>query len=85
MVKTKIFITQPIAQSAIDRLEQRGDVEIKVYPDASKIIPYDTSYDEVMHCDILYCLLHDVVDKNMQANPNLKAVASQSITPIELM
>ena len=82
MVKTKIFITQPIAQSAIERLEQRGDVEIKVYPDASKIIPYDTLMDEVMHCDILYCLLHDVVDKKiMQANPNLRAVASQSITP----
>ena len=58
MAKTKIFITQPIAQSAIERLEQRGDVEIKVYPDASKIIPYDTLMDEVMHCDILYCLLH---------------------------
>ena len=45
MAKTKIFITQPIAQSAIDRLEQRGDVEIKVHPDASKIIPYDTLMD----------------------------------------
>ena len=82
MTKTKIFITQPIAESAIDRLEKRGDVEVKVYPDASKIIPYEILMDEVMHCDILYCLLHDVVDKKiMQANPNLKAVASQSITP----
>jgi DNA-binding MarR family transcriptional regulator len=30
MTKTKIFITQPIAESAIDRLEKRGDVEVKV-------------------------------------------------------
>ena len=82
MAKTKIFITQPIAQSAIDRLEARGDVELKIYPDASKIIPYDTLLEEVKGCDILYCLLHDVVDKKiMQANPNLRAVASQSITP----
>ena len=60
MAKTKIFITQPIAQSAIDRLEARGDVELKIYPDASKIIPYDTLLEEVKGCDILYCLLHDV-------------------------
>ena len=57
MTKTKIFITQPIAESAIDRLEKRGDVEVKVYPDASKIIPYETLMDEVMHCDILYLSL----------------------------
>lgn len=82
MAKTRIYITQPIAQSAIDRLEKRGDVEIKINPDATKILPYETLMEEVKNCDILYCLLHDVVDKKiMQANPNLKAVASQSITP----
>ena len=82
MTKTKIYITQPIAQSALDRLEKRGDVEIKINPDATKILPYEMLLEEVKDCDILYCLLHDVVDKKiMQSNPNLKAVASQSITP----
>ena len=41
MAKTRIYITQPIAQSAIDRLEKRGDVEIKINPDATKILPYE--------------------------------------------
>tara|TARA_Y100000590_G_scaffold458649_1_gene613796 strand:+ start:1692 stop:2681 length:990 start_codon:yes stop_codon:yes gene_type:complete len=82
MPKTRIYITQPIAQSAIDRLKARGDVELKINPDATKILPYETLMEEVKNCDILYCLLHDVVDKAiMQSNPNLKAVASQSITP----
>ena len=82
MKKTRIYITQPIAQSAIDRLENRGDVEIKMNPDATKILPYETLLEEVKDCDILYCLLHDVVDRKiMEANPNLIAVASQSITP----
>ena len=55
MAKTRIYITQPIAQSAIDRLEKRGDVEIKINPDATKILPYETLMEEVKNCD---CLLY---------------------------
>ena len=79
-MKPRIFITQPIAQSAIDRLRVVADLTIG--QDSSRILPKADLIEAVKHADILYALLHDVVDRDvLDANPDLKAVASSSITP----
>jgi glyoxylate reductase len=79
-MKPRIFITQPIAASAIERL--RAVADLTVAPDSSRILPKVDLIAAVKHADILYALLHDVVDREvLEANPNLKAVASSSITP----
>ncbi len=79
-MRPRIFITQPVAQSAIERL--RRVASVKVNPDSSRIIPKKTLVAAVRKSDILFSLLHDRVDLDViAANPKLCAVASQSITP----
>jgi glyoxylate reductase len=79
-MKPRIFITHPIAESAIGRLS--AVAEVTVGPDSSRILPKADLVEAVKHADILYALLHDVVDREvLEANPNLRAVASSSITP----
>lgn len=78
--KARIFVTQPIAESAIKRLRALGSV--KVYPDDSRIIPHRTLIDGVRKADILFCLLHDKIDRAViAANPKLQHIAAQSISP----
>ncbi|HZD90537.1 MAG TPA: D-glycerate dehydrogenase [Pseudolabrys sp.] len=78
--KPRIFVTQPVADSAIKRLRTLGTV--KVFPDDSRIIPHRTLVSAVKQADILFCLLHDKIDKAViAANPNLQHIAAQSITP----
>jgi glyoxylate reductase len=73
-------VTQPVATSAIDRLRQAATVRIN--PDASRIISKAALVAGVRRCDILFSLLHDRVDRAViAANPKLRAIASQSITP----
>lgn len=80
MTKPRIFVTQPIAESAVKRLRALGSV--KVFPDDSRIIPHKTLVDAVKKADILFCLLHDKIDRAVvAANPNLKHIAAQSISP----
>jgi glyoxylate reductase len=80
MTTPRIFITQPVAQSALDRIRTRTD--ITMHADSSKILTKDALIEAVRNTDILYCLLHDTVDRDVLiANPQLRAVASQSITP----
>ena len=76
----RIFVTQPIAESALQRLRALG--EVTVNPDSSRIIPKDKLCAEVARHDLLFSLLHDKVDRDvLAANPKLRAVASMSITP----
>ncbi|HZT27252.1 MAG TPA: D-glycerate dehydrogenase [Pseudolabrys sp.] len=78
--KPRIFVTQPIAESAMKRLRALGSV--KVFPDDSRVIPQKTLIAAVKKADILFCLLHDTIDRRViAANPNLRHVAAQSITP----
>lgn len=78
--KPRVFVTQPIADSAITRLRALGNV--KVFPDDSRIIPHRTLIGAVRKADILFCLLHDKVDRAViAANPKLRHIAAQSITP----
>jgi len=78
--KPRIFVSQPVAASAIARLRALGGV--KVFPDDSRIIPHRTLITAVKNADILFCLLHDKIDKAViAANPKLRHIAAQSISP----
>jgi glyoxylate reductase len=78
--KPRIFVTQPIADSAMKRLRALGSV--KVFADDSKIIPHKTLIAAVKKTDILFCLLHDKIDRAIvAANPKLRHIAAQSISP----
>jgi glyoxylate reductase len=79
-MRPRIFVTQPVAKSAIDRL--RHVASVKVNPDSSRIIPKKLLLAAVRKSDILFSLLHDRIDRDViAANPKLRAIASQSITP----
>lgn len=79
-MRPKVFVSQPIGPTALARLKAIAEVEM--IDDASKIISKERMIAGVKTCDILFPLLHDIVDKEvMAANPNLKAITSMSITP----
>jgi glyoxylate reductase len=78
--RPRIFVTQPVAKSAIARL--RKVATVKVNPESSRIIPKKALVAAVRKSDILFSLLHDRIDRDViAANPALRAIASQSITP----
>jgi glyoxylate reductase len=78
--RSRIFVTQPVSEQALKRL--RAVATVKVYPDASRIIPKRALIDAVRKTDILFCLLHDKIDRAVvTANPDLRLIAAQSITP----
>jgi glyoxylate reductase len=78
--RPRIFVTQPVSEHALKRL--RAVANVKVYPDASRIIPKRVLLDAVRKTDILFCLLHDKIDRAVvTANPDLRLIAAQSITP----
>jgi glyoxylate reductase len=69
-----------VSERALKRL--RAAASVTVFPDASRIIPKRTLLDAVRKADILFCLLHDTIDRAViAANPNLRLIAAQSITP----
>jgi glyoxylate reductase len=79
MSRPKVFVTQPIAESALTRLRDFADVEVN--RDSSRVLPKDKLIEGVKRADILLSLLHDTVDRDvLTANPNLKAVSSMNIT-----
>jgi len=79
-MRPRVFITQPIAASAIERLETIADVRLN--PDPTHIVTREELVAAVRECDVLFCLLHDTVDKSViDANPKLRAIASMKITP----
>jgi glyoxylate reductase len=79
-MRPRIFVTQPIADSAAKRL--RTVATVKINPDASRIIDKRTLLAAVRQCDILFSRLHDKIDRAvLTANPKLRAVTSMTITP----
>ncbi|MDP1537760.1 MAG: D-glycerate dehydrogenase [Burkholderiales bacterium] len=82
-MRPRIFITQPVAESAIQRLRAVADVTIN--PDSMHIATKDELLAAVRESDILYCLLHDKVDRDViAANPQLRMIASMKITPSDI-
>ena len=78
--RPRIFVTQPVSQTALKRL--RAVAAVKVFADARRIIPKRTLLKAVRQSDILFCLLHDTIDRAVvTANPQLRLIAAQSITP----
>ncbi len=78
--RPRIFITQPVAQRAVARLRKVATVSVN--PDSSRIIPRRALIAALRRSDILFCLLHDRIDGGViAANPNLRLIATQSITP----
>jgi glyoxylate reductase len=78
--RPRIFVTQPVADSALKRL--RAVARVTVFADSGRIIPKRTLIAELRRADILFCLLHDSIDRAVvTANPNLRMIAAQSITP----
>jgi glyoxylate reductase len=79
-MRPRIFITQPVVESATARLRQVADVEIN--PEDRRVIGREALMAGVAGCDVLFSLLHDKVDAQViGANPRLRAIASMSITP----
>jgi glyoxylate reductase len=79
VTRPRVFVTQPIAESALDRLRAVADVTVN--PDSSRVLPKEKLIEAVKRCDILISLLHDTVDLDvLAANPALKAVSSMNIT-----
>jgi len=79
MARPRVFVTQPIAESALARLRMVADVAVN--PDSSRVLDKAALIEAVQRCDILISLLHDTVDADvLAANPHLKAVSSMNIT-----
>jgi glyoxylate reductase len=79
-MRPRIFVTQPVAASAVARL--RKAAAVKVHPDDSRIIARRALLAGVRWCDMLFCLLHDKIDRPViAANPALRLIAAQSISP----
>ena len=78
--RPRIFITQPIGASALERL--RAVAEVKINQDSSRILDKQKLIAAVKKHDILFPLLHDKIDRAvLAANPKLRAVTSMAITP----
>ncbi len=77
---TRIFVTQPVTESALVRLRAVADVTVN--PDGRQVLPRDRLIEAVRGCDILFSLLHDRVDREViAAGPQLRAITSMAITP----
>jgi glyoxylate reductase len=75
-----IFVTQPVSERQLKRL--RAVAQVKVFADSGRIIPKRVLLAELRRADILFCLLHDKIDRAViTANPELRLIAAQSITP----
>jgi glyoxylate reductase len=79
-MRPRVYVTQPIAESALLRLREIAEVEVN--PDSSRILVKQRLIQGAKENDIILVLLHDTVDRDvLAANPKLKAVASMTITP----
>jgi glyoxylate reductase len=80
LTRPRVFVTQPIAPSALKRL--RAAASVTVNADSSRIIAKPKLIAAAKKADILFTRLHDRVDADVvAANPNLRAICSMTITP----
>ena len=78
--RPRVFITQPVSQTAIRKLQEVAEVTWN--HDPLHIVTKTELIDAVRKHDYLFCLLHDTVDAELiAANPNLKVIASMAIIP----
>lgn len=82
-MRPRIYLTQPVAPSAIERL--RTIAEVTLNSDPLHIATKDELLKAARENDLIFCLLHDKIDADViNANPKLKAIASMTITPADI-
>ena len=82
-MRPKVFVTQPISETALERLQAVADVTCD--GDASRILPRSDLVAGVRTHDYLFCLLHDTVDAEViGVNPALRMIASMAIVPANI-
>ena len=83
MTRPRIYVTQPVAESAIERLRAVADVEVN--PDTLHKVTKAELLECIPRLDIVFCLLHDKVDRDIiSAGKRLRAIASMKITPSDI-
>ena len=82
-MKPRIYVTQPVAESAIERLRKVADVEVN--PDTLHKVTQAELMERAPHLDILFCLLHDKVNAEfIGAGKKLRGICSMKITPSDI-
>lgn len=83
MIPARVYITQPVAQSAISRLQ--AVAEVRLNPDPLHIATREELVAALQECNVLYCMLHDRVDRDViESSPRLLAIASTTVTPADI-
>jgi len=74
-MRPQVFITQPVAVAAIDKLGAKADVTCN--RDGSRVMPKSDLVRAVKDTEFLFCLLHDTIDADViGAAPRLRMIAS---------
>jgi glyoxylate reductase len=82
-MRPRVYLTQPIAASAVERV--RAVADVRANDDALHIPTPDELCAAVREANILMCLLHDIVSAEViAANPALRAICSMAITPANI-
>lgn len=83
MTRVRVYLTQPIAEQALARLEAAAEVEMN--PDPLHMVTREELVAGVRRADVLFCLLHDRVDAGvLEAGAGLRLVASMAIHPANI-
>jgi len=76
-MKLKIFVTRKLPEVALQLLEEHFEMRCN---SEDRVLTQKEILDGTKWCDILLCLLTDVIDaKILRANPNLKAVINYAV------
>ncbi len=79
-MQPKVFITQPVSETAIRKLQ--AVAEVTWNPDPLHVVTKTELLEAVRKHNYLFCLLHDSIDAEViAANPDLKVIASMAIIP----
>lgn len=79
----RVFITQPVAEAAVDKL--RSVAEVRGNADPLRILTRAELCEAVRESDYLFCLLQDKIDRPViVANPSLRCIASMAIVPANI-
>ncbi len=78
-MKPRIFVVQPIMEEGLEILREVGEVEVF---ESERMISRDELIARVKRCDYLYTLGDTPIDAEiLDANPNLKGIASMTMIP----
>ncbi len=82
-MRPRVFITQPVAARAVERL--RTAAEVDGNPDPLRILDTAQLAEAVRTRDVLFCLVQDTVTAEViAAAPRLRLIATMTITPEQI-